>query len=259
METQNSCCDKPVWLQIIVAVGGVILTVYLIILARNAWKQYDYIGKSEEFPHTIMITGKGKVLSVPDIATVSLGLETEKSTVSQAQEENTKKMNKLLQELNKLQIAKEDIATTQYNVYPQYDWRDNKQTLRAYAVMQNITVKIRSFEKIPGVLQLVGSLELNQVNGLNFTVDDPEKLQQEARIAAIKNAREKAKALAKEAGVKLGRVISFSEDYNQPYPIMYSKESAMASGIGGGGAMPPQIEPGSQEINVQINISYEIL
>lgn len=238
-----------------VAIG--VLVIYLIILARNGWREFDYIGKSSEFPHTIEISGIGKALAIPDIATISLGLETEKTAVASAQAENTKKMNQLYDELKKNEIPKEDITTTQYSVYPKYEWKNDSQIFKGYVVTQNVTVKIRNFEKIPNILELIGTLGLNQVNSLNFTVDNPETLQQEARVKAIKNAREKAEALAKEAGVKLGRIISFSENNDILNPELYRNYAMKDLSAGGGPA--PQIEPGSQEISVQINLSYEIL
>lgn len=257
---QCDCCCKPIWLYALMGLGVIVLSAYLIVLIRNNWRQYDYIGKTAESTHTLNITGEGKVLAIPDIATVSLGLQTEKPQVAVAQKENTVKMNSLYDALKNLSIDKKDITTTQYNVYPEYNWTQQKgQILKGYIVSQNVNVKIRDFNKIPNVLELISTLNLNQVGGLTFSVDEPEKLQQEARIKAIKNAKEKADALAKEAGVKLGRIVSFSESYNDVYPRpMYTKE--MATGIGGGGAVPsPNVEPGSQEIMMQINISYEIL
>ncbi|KKQ55371.1 MAG: hypothetical protein US74_C0033G0004 [Parcubacteria group bacterium GW2011_GWA2_38_13] len=257
MDIKNSYNQKPKWLHIVMGVGIGVLIIYLVILARNGWKEYDYIGKSSEFPHTIEITGIGKALAIPDIATVSLGLETQNSTVAQAQADNTKKMNQLYEELKKNEILKEDIATTQYNVYPKYEWRNDSQIFKGYVVAQNVTVKIRNFDKIPNVLELIGTLGLNQVNSLNFTMDNPEILQQSARVKAIKNAREKAEALAAEAGVKLGRVISFSENNDILNPEIY-RNYAMKEASADSASLP-QIEPGSQEISVQINLSYEIL
>lgn len=247
------------WVQNFIALSLIALTLYLIALTRNAWKTNDYIGKSTESPHTITISGKGKAYAIPDIAQVSLGLKTEKSNVTDAQIENTKKINALHDQLQKLDIPKKDITTTQYNVYPVYDWANNRQNLRAYSVDQSISLKIRDFEKIPKVLQLIGELGLNQVGSLSFTVDDMEKFEQEARLIALKDAKEKAKTLAKEAEVKLGRVITFSENNTVPPPYMpYYKSYAMEAGAVSDVPVPT-IQAGNQEITVQVTISYEIL
>lgn len=234
------------------------LTVFLGVLSWNEIKKHSYIGKSLEFPYTITISGEGKVTVIPDIATVELGAQTEKSTVTVAHKENTEKINKLIDSLKKLGIEKKDIQTVGYNVYPQYDWVEGKQILRNYVVSQNVRVKIRDLEKIGDVLALVGELNLNQVGGLSFTVDEPEVYRQQARIKALENAKEKAEALAQVAGVKLGKIISFSEESGEVPPSPYYK-GYEALGLGGGGTAPaPTVEAGSQEITVNVTVSYEI-
>lgn len=243
---------------LVLALALLSLFFYLAALTRNAWKSNDYIGKTEEFPHTITILGKGKVFTVPDIANISLGLKTEKKTVAEAQLENTKKMNKLHEELKKIGIPKEDVATTNYSVYPVYDWNTGRQQLRAYSVDQSVKIKIKDFEKIPNMLALIGVLELNQVGDLQFTVDNMDKYEQEARLVAVKNAKTKAETLAKEAGVKLGKIVSFDENFGTPTPIYYKTMYAEAAGMGGG--MPaPTIEAGTNEITVNVTITYEVL
>jgi hypothetical protein len=233
----------------------VVLGIAIGIWAWNMSKQHYYIGKNPDIQRTISIAGEGKVTTIPDIALVSLGLSTEKKKISDAQSENSKTMNALIEQLKGLDIAKEDIKTVNYTIYPAYDWVDGKQILRGYTVSQDVQVKIRQTDKVDEVLQIAGGLNLNQIGGLSFDLDQPEKYRQEARLKALENAKEKADALAKVMGVKLGKVISFSESEGYvpaPYP-MYAK----AEGMGGGGTAPA-VEAGSQEITITATVSYEL-
>jgi len=233
----------------------IVLVIAIGIWAWNLSKQHYYIGKNPDIQRTIAITGEGKVTAIPDIALVSLGLSTEKKKVSDAQAENSKTINSLIDQLKGLGIAKEDITTTNYSIYPAYDWTNGKQILRGYTVSQDVQVKIRQTDKVDDVLKIAGDLNLNQIGGLTFSIDQPEVYKQQARIKALENAKEKADALAQVMGVKLGKVISFSESEGYvppPYP-MYAK----AEGIGGGGAAPT-VEAGSQEITIMATISYEL-
>jgi uncharacterized protein YggE len=93
----------------------------------------------------------------------------------------------------------------------------------------------------------------NNVSGPNFTVDDKEVYLEKAREEAIKNAKEKAEKIAKIAGFKLGKIVSITESSPfEPTPVMLKE-------MGGAPENPqPQIEPGSQEIKVQVNITFEI-
>jgi len=235
----------------------VVATIWVAVLTRNSVKQYRYIGQSAEQKHSINISGEGKIVAVPDIAKIQLGMQTEKKTVALAQKENTEKINAVIKKLKEdFKIDAKDIQTINYNIYPQYDWYSNKQTLRGYQVNQNIDVKVRNLDDVSAILELAGAEGLNQVGGLTFEVDNPQELKQQARELAIEHAKQKAESLAKIAGVKLGSIISFSEYSNDGYggSNYLMKE---AYGIGGGGETPA-VEAGSTEIIVTANVEYEI-
>jgi uncharacterized protein len=248
--------ENPIF-ALLLAVLLAVLIASLIFWALNLHKQNYYIGKSTEIQRTISISGEGKVTVIPDIAYISLGLTVEKTKVADAQSENTKTMNDLIDKLKGLGIDKKDIKTTSYSIYPNYDYPNNKQTLRSYTVYQEVQVKLRQTDKIDQVLKIGGDLNLNQIGGLSFDVDEPEQYRQEARVKALENAKQKADDLSKIMGVKLGKVVSFSEGegyYPTPYPI-YSKAADM--GIGGGGAAP-SVQSGSQDITITATVVYEL-
>lgn len=225
-------------------------------LVANNLKGYPYIGKPTAERDTIVISGQGRVTGIPDIATISVGLQTEKADVKSAQTENTTKMNRLIANLKSLGVENKDIQTSYYNIYPQYDWPNGKQILRGYQVSQGVTVKIRNLTKIGDILAAAGENGANQVSGLSFNIDDPEALQQEARVKALENAKAKADALAKVAGVGLGKIVSFSEYAETPYSAYKSFDGL---GYGGGGeTAAPTVEGGSMDIVINVTVSYEI-
>ncbi|MFA5128771.1 MAG: SIMPL domain-containing protein [Patescibacteria group bacterium] len=231
--------------------------VFLGTLVANNLKSYQYIGKPTAERDTIAISGEGKVTGIPDIATISVGLQTEKPDVKSAQKENTDKMNRLITNLKNLGVESKDIQTSYYNIYPQYDWPNGKQILRGYQVSQGVTVKIRNLTKIGDILAAAGENGANQVSGLSFNIDDPEALRQEARVKALENAKEKADALARVAGVDLGKIVSFSEYTSTPYSA-YKSFDALGYGGGGEEAVAPTVESGSMDIVVNVTVSYEI-
>lgn len=222
--------------------------------AYNQYLQQDYIGQAPPQERSITISGKGEVVAIPDIAMVNLGYQSEQPTVAEAQQDNTDKINTLIERVKNMGISPQDIQTTSYNVWPRYDYIDGRQELRGYTVSQNVVVKVRDTSKISQVLALVGELGLNQVGGISFDIDEIETVQQEARLEALQNAKLKAEQLANVMGVKLKKVISFSESSNIP---TYDNYARYAEGLGGGGAVP-SIEQGSQEVTVTATITYEI-
>lgn len=229
---------------------------YFVIITQNAIREGKFIGKSVDVRNTIMIEGEGKVRGIPDIATVNLGFTIEKKEVREAQKENAVTMNKIIAALKQLRISTDDMQTTDYSIYPQYDYlKDGGQKLRGYVVTQNVTVKIRDLSKVSDVLDQAGSLGLNQVGGIQFTMDEPEVLRQQARVKALTNAQIKAAELARIAGVRLGRVVSFSENASGGYPMPMYAKSMMMEGVGGGA---PDIQAGSQDVVVNATVTYEI-
>lgn len=261
---EGSCCSEGGGTEMqhplsgsIYKIAGVFLIFFLATLVVNNIKTFKRIGIADRMPNSITIEGTGKVTAAPNIAVTNIGLVTEKLDVAAAQTENSNKMNALIVSLQKIGIAKDDIRTTQYQIYPKYSYdQKNGSTITGYSVSQGMDVKIRDLSKISEVLAAAGAAGANQVSGIQFTIDEPKNLHAEARTEAVQDAQEKAEKLADELGISLGRVISFSESQGgsapQPYPMM-AKESA--DGMGGAA---PEIQGGTLDIVSTVAVTYEI-
>jgi hypothetical protein len=130
-------------------------------------------------------------------------------------------------------------------------------TLKGYKLAQDIQVKIRDFTKIGDVLSQTTAKGANTVGNLQFTIDDPEKFKEEARAKAIAQAKSNAKNLASESGVNLGKLVNVYENYT--YPMAYSTNAMKAMGGGAEDSVTaPTIQPGQQEIDVTINLTYQV-
>lgn len=239
----------------VLAIVGVMLVLFLAAETRNTLQEFNYIGKSER--DTISIQGEGKAQVRPDVTIVELGVTTDGKTVEAIQKENTNKMNEILKAVKALGVEEKDIQTQQYSIYPQYNWNEGVRQDAGFQIDQRIKIKVRD-EMITGSL-IAKSAELgaNQIGGLQFEIDDPSLFEQAARRDAIKDARDKAQALADELGLTLVRVVSFSESSGGTpiMPRMYAMEAM--DGVGGG--LPaPQIEPGEQEVISFVNVVFEV-
>ena len=237
-----------------------ILLVYLIIfvgtLIRNNLQKYNYIGRADRAERTITIQGTGKVTAKPDIAVTSMGMISSAKTVSEAQQKNTTIMNKLIEKLKALGIDAKDIQTTNYNIYPQYDYlQDKGQVLRGYEVNQSVTIKIRDLTKANQVLALAGEVGTNNVSGLQFTIDDNEVYKAEARKLALDKIVEKAQTLTSLLGVRVVGVASYNEyeGGGGVYPMKAYADSAI--GMGGG---VPAVESGSTDVVINASVTLEI-
>lgn len=267
---QKSCCGSDgeckchchVAKHIVLGIFAVVLIVYIGLLARNAMKNFDYIGKSLDQINLITVSGIGKVSATPDIAVLSIGVISDSLTVSQATKDNTEKMNKIVDAIkNQFKVESKDVQTFGYNVSPKYDWTGGQQRIIGYTVSQNVAVKVRDFTKTGDIISKSTELGANSVSGPQFSIDNPEKFQQDARAIAIKQAKDKAQIMADQVGIKLGRIVNYYEGGQENSPIpMYAKADGIAFGMGGGASasIAPPIESGSQDVQINVNISYEI-
>ena len=208
---------------------------------------------------TLTISATAEVDAIPDLATASFAVVTEGLSPEAVQEENTKKINRVIDFLKSEGIDEEDIKTQNYSLFPRYKYDEGEQTLTGYSLNQTVTVKMRDLDNVGKIVAGVVDSGANTVSSLSFSIEDPDELQQEARKQALEKAKDKAKELADVAGVKLGKVVTFNESsvsFPPYYPLPYFAETRDAIGIGGGGA--PNIQPGSTTVSATVSVTFEL-
>lgn len=244
--------------KIIMTLVGVLVVygvVYLGTLIRNNVKKYDFIGKADKMERTVTVVGFGKVTGNNDIAVTTLGYANTNKDVAKAQADNKKVMDQVYAELKKMGIADKDLQSN-YTIYPDYNYTQDKgQELKGYRVSNSLTIKIRDLSKISDILGLAGKYGATEVSGLSFTIDDPENLKAQARDKALADAQAKAAHLANVLRMRLGGIISYNEYEGGDYQprVLYAE----ATGLGGGG--PAAVVGGSRDVNMNVNITYEVL
>jgi hypothetical protein len=207
----------------------------------------------------ISVTGTGEVYVTPDIGLVSISVVAKNNNVSVATSESSEKMNSIIEYLKNNSVEEKDIKTTSFNIYPVYAWEEKtgRRNLDGYEVSQTIQVKIRDLTKVGDIISNATELGANDVSSLSFTVDDDEKVKEEAKELAIKDAREKAKNLEKSLGVRLVKIVNFSEG---TYPT-YSYDSYYKSASGGAemlSSVAPTIQTGQNKITSTVTITYSV-
>lgn len=202
---------------------------------------------------TFDVSGEGKVVVIPDQAVVSMGVQETGTNLKQVQEMVNKKMASLSKSLKDLGIAEKDIKTTGYNYYP--DWQ-NKANYVAYAT---VSVVIREMDKVSPVMDLVGTLGLDDVSGPTFGLSDElmNKTVKEARALAIDKAKAKAEELSGLAGMTLGRIVNVTEGSNKPQNYMLRDALPVTGGGNADMKTATPVEVGSSEVVVDVTLSYE--
>jgi len=250
-----------------------VFALFLIVEVVSGLMGLRYVGTGMAATNTITVSGHGEMVAVPDIATFTFAVVSNKATVADAQTDATAKANAATTYLKETGVAEKDIQTTDYSINPQYDYQNSvcpamapgsaavycapgRQVLRGYEVRQTTTVKVRDTKKAGELLAGVGTKGATEVSGLNFTFDDPTAVEEEARDKAIDDAKEKAEALADALGVSLVRVVSFNENGGGAYPITMSYRADMA--VQEAKAPAPEISVGQNKLVSDVSVTYEI-
>ena len=215
-------------------------------------------GDESSTVNTISVSGTGKATGAPDIAYVALGVSITNTDVGQAVSQANAAMTKITQALGSQGIGAADIQTLNYNVYPQnkIDPQTGQPTGETtYHVDSSLQVKVRQMDQIGKVIQAALNSGANSVNGLSFGIEDPSKLQSQARDAAVQDAKQKAGELATSLGVTLGQPITVSETLGST-PQPRALAASGVQGLGGGGEVP--VSTGELTVQVQVDVTFRI-
>jgi uncharacterized protein len=243
-----------------------------------SYASISYVGTySKQGPtsyRTFWVNGEGKVTAIPDVASFSFSVTTEGGqNITDLQNKNTDKVNKAIDFVKSKGVEDKDVETQNYNVTPRYQSYNCNiyygattnvitpcppSEIVGYTISQTVSVKIRDFKKVGDILAGVVSAGANTVSQLSFIIDDPDAFQNQAREEAISKAREKALGIAKSGGFKLGKLISITENGPTPYAYGLGGDAYAGISLKESFSTPPRIEPGSQEVQVNVTLQYEI-
>lgn len=249
-----------------IALTAMLAILSLFLLAETMNIAQNFNRPSVPATDTITVQGEGQATLAPDVARVSFSVENTSATVAGAQTSTTKQANAAIDFVKKQGVADKDVKTLSYNISPQYSYPNpctggmmcptysGSPKITGYQVSETIQVTMRDLTKVGAMLGGLGKLEVQNVNGPAFALDDSTAGYSAARADAINKAKTQADILAKQLGVKLGKIVNFSESSgNYPYQMMY--------GLGGGvseKSAVPDIPVGENTYNASVSITYEI-
>ena len=210
----------------------------------------------------ISVSGDAETEVMPDEAVIRLSVVSEGKDAETVQDENSEKMNAVMDALKKAGVKEDEIETTGYNLYPwnEYDYESGKYENKGYRLTQTITITTSDIEKVGEYLQVAVKNGINQVENVNFQLSKKlEKQVKDALVAeATTNAKEKAKTLAKNLDINLGKAISVSEtNYYVPryYAGGFADEAKMVSMDS---AVAPNVSPENVDVTLSINVDFAI-
>ncbi len=215
--------------------------------------------RDAESMRRIVVTGEGSAAVAPDMAVLNLSVMREAPTAREALSANSEAMAKVVAAMKRFAIEDRDLQTSGFNIQPRYVYSPKNnggqsRKLTGYTVRNSLTVRVRDIERVGEVLDTSVTLGVNEGGSVTFTNADPSDVIREARIAAVKDARDKAQTLAQAADVRLGPLQEMSEQSHNPGPMPVMRaEMSMAARDG---AVP--IAQGENSYQVQVHLTFAI-
>lgn len=229
---------------------GCVLIIFVVLLNVNQFKVM------RGAPQFLSVAATAKAVSIPDTAIVTVGVVSEGMTAQEVKDQSSNKMNQVIAFVKQAGIDDQDIKTSQFYISPTYNYNNQQRTVVGYQANQTITIKVKNIDQSSQQLEKIvdGAVVhgANQIQGIDFSFADNESLMQNARKQAIDKAKANALQIAKDAGLKLGRIVNvITSSSGHPEP-MFATNMSMAKSVS------PQIELGSQEVFATITVVFEI-
>ncbi len=204
---------------------------------------------------TITVQGTGKATAPPDMATIQIGVISQAATAVAAMAANNEAVEAVISKIKDFQVASRDIQTSNFNVSPMYEQSppriQRSPRIVGYQVTNQVQVRMRNLPELGQLLDGVVTSGSNQINGIQFGVNDTDALMDKARDDAVADARRRAGRYASAANVSVGKVMAISEQsVNVPMPVYAQSRMMMAE------AASVPIESGEQEVQLNVTIVY---
>ncbi|MNW41074.1 26 kDa periplasmic immunogenic protein precursor [compost metagenome] len=252
--------NKNAWLK---PVGAVLLAGTLVVggtffTGALGTPQKAYAESVALQKNIINVVGSGEISVKPDIAYLTIGVETQADTAKEAQSANSTKMaklNTLLKDTWKIDVK--DIQTGQFYVQPNYSYSEKEgQKVKGYSAYHTINVKYRDLSKIGQLLDAASNAGANRIDNVRFSTENPDQYQEQVIQKAMANADLKASAIAKAAKRQVGLVLSVTQasvetpTYMENYKVMAATADS--------GAASTSVEPGEITVKTTLNVVYEM-
>lgn len=256
--------DKKLYIVLLVLLS--VISLFFIIKSINEIKTNRYIGVKTISSRNLNVSGKGKVTAIPDIANLTVSIKKEADTAEKAQNLLNSSVTKTLNYLKKT-IDTKDIKSEFGGITPRYSYKNRvvctsypcppvgNPKIIGYQATQTIKVKVRKVDNANKIRTDLSGLGITNITGPTFSIDDQVVYKNQAKALAIKDAKANATILAKELGIKLGKIINFSENSNNYPRVFMAADKAMSSSTP---ESVPKLPKGETTITSNVTITYQI-
>lgn len=207
----------------------------------------------------ISVSGQGEMMVTPDVAYISLGIQTNAATANEAQEANAKaftSLEKMLYEDYKLD--KKDVKTSGFSVQPEYSYTERDPKIKGYVATQTLQITYRNLDELGTFLDAASRAGANRINHVQFSTEKGQEYELQVINKAMDNAKAKAETIARYAGHDLKGIVSVTQGGGSGIPMMRASYQSMDMGFASPeAATPTSISVGELTITTTVTVQYE--
>jgi uncharacterized protein YggE len=201
----------------------------------------------------VVTNGQATIMVAPDRAFVTVAAESPSKNSADAQRQNADAMTAVMAKLEQAGIQKDAIRTLSYDLQPEFDYANGRQTLRGYVARNSIEVRVDDLARVGAVLDAAGSGGATSIGGIRFDLRNREAVERDALRQAVADARARADAAAAGAGRTIDRVLRIQEDGVPQVPRPMEMMTAARQG-----AAPTPITPSTVEIHARVTLTASL-
>jgi uncharacterized protein len=204
---------------------------------------------------TLSLSASGEVKAAPDMATISLGVQTQAPRAADAMSANAKRMTEVVAAIRRGGVEAKDIQTSGLSLQPQWVYEQNQPPrLTGYQASNQVTVTVNDLARLGPVLDAVVGAGANQVDGVSFGLKDPQAVQDQARLKAVQALQARARLYADATGLRVGRLVNLSETGG----VVPEPPRPLARMVASVAIAPTPVEPGQLDVRVDVTGLYEL-
>lgn len=234
-------------------ISAALLVVLTVFMVSGCGTQTNVV--TSEMPQIIQTYGETEVKAEPDLARLGIAVETRGSAAEAAVEENARLANAVIEALKEFGLAEEDIKTGSYHLYSYREWFDERpasEEVVTYQVTNEIVVTTTRLEEVGEMIDLAVKAGANNINYINFELENPQELQLQALKLATEQAAKKAEAIAESSGEKISGLYRIREERTEYMPYVYKQEVAADMGMGA----PTPIMPDEVVVRAMVTAEF---
>lgn len=222
-------------------------------LATSAAAQVTPPERPAPFPNTVTVAGDAVVYAPPDRARLRFAVETEGETPEETFARHEQEVQDVLTAVRRLGIPDRHIRLEWVGLNERYREEGRRPD---YVAVRSVTVTTDSLALVPTLVAAVVEAGANRLDGLEYTLEDDDRFEDEALGAAFERARAKAAQLAAASGARLGSVVAVVEQGVQPPMPLYNRGMVQAEMAMD--ATPGAYSTGQSEVRATVVVTFAL-